>query len=736
MPLLNLPAARSVTGAAAATSLVAASLLVAGLPSVGAVGPSLSDSEPYWTAAQSVGGQGGAANATSFSVAVGSDGTVYITGMFDDTIYFPTGPSDSIALQSLGNDDIFVAAVNADDSYFAWAQHAGGTLYDNGRSVAVNGDGTVLITGDFSGTAYFPTGPNDDSVALEAQSGTDLFIAALNADDSYFAWAQHAGGTGNGISRSVAARGDGTVLVTGDFSGTAYFPTGPNDDSVALEAQTGTDLFIAALNADDSYFAWAQRAGGNPGAGSIQANSVAVTEDGTVLLTGFFTSSAVYFPTGPNDDSVALAKIGAEDMFVAAMSHDDSYFTWAQRAGAANSLMNGVAQGQSVAVTSNGAPIVAGNLQADTAYFPTGPNDDSIALQSTSTYDMFVAAMNIDDSYFAWAQSAATPGSGYRTSNANSVAVTEDDTVIVTGYSYGTTYFPTGPGDDSIALVSPLGGSQAFVAALNASNPDFVWAQQAGSDNNASGSAVATAPSGATVIAGNFHPSVSFPSSADDSITLVSAGAFSAAFLAWLALPASPQPTPTPPTPVPSPPSTPRDAAATAGDASATVTWSPPASSGSFPITTYQAASSPGGKTCLVTAPATSCTIDGLTNGVPYTFSVRALNGAGWSPDSASSAPVTPKAPTSPTIVITGSRGPTEDRIGRVLVDGVTTDLAGALVQSRVHLAGEVDYYDGSTRRVSDDETFTWQRRTKKKVYVYFITEDASVRSNRLIINP
>jgi len=193
--------------------------------------------------------------------------------------------------------------------------------------------------------------------------------------------------------------------------------------------------------------------------------------------------------------------------------------------------------------------------------------------------------------------------------------------------------------------------------------------------------------------------------------------------------------TPTPPVPA-NPPTAPLNAVATAGDASATVTWSTPTSQGSFPVTNYKATSSPGGRMCLSTAPTTSCTIDGLTNGTAYTFTVQALNGAGWSPTSASTAPVTPASTPTPTIVITGSRGTGEGRIGRVVVQGVTAYLAGALVQARVHLAGEVDYDDGTTRRIQENNTFTWQRLTKKKVYVYFTTEDRTVRSNRVIIDP
>jgi len=195
---------------------------------------------------------------------------------------------------------------------------------------------------------------------------------------------------------------------------------------------------------------------------------------------------------------------------------------------------------------------------------------------------------------------------------------------------------------------------------------------------------------------------------------------------------------PTPPTPTPTfPPSAPLNVTGTAGDASATITWTAPASAGSFPITDYQAVLSPGGASCLIQAPALSCTITGLTNGTTYTATARALNGAGWGAFSTPSEPFTPENPTPPvtkTIVITGTRGTVAGKPG-VYADGETTGLIGATVQARVKLAGQLEYRDGSTRIVQPDGTFRWQRKTGKKVYVYFIADDGGVRSNRIIIS-
>ncbi len=196
--------------------------------------------------------------------------------------------------------------------------------------------------------------------------------------------------------------------------------------------------------------------------------------------------------------------------------------------------------------------------------------------------------------------------------------------------------------------------------------------------------------------------------------------------------------TPTNPTPPPTyPPSEPLNVAAVGGDASGLITWSVPASSGSFAITDYRAVLSPGGKTCLVGAPNTSCMIQGLTNGTTYSVVVQALNGAGWGPYSAPPVAFTPESPEPPvtkTMVISGSRAIVRGRDG-VTADGLTTGLVGVTVQARVHLAGELDYYDGSRRVVNGQGDFTWRRITGKKVYVYFIAPSEGVRSNRIVIS-
>ncbi len=107
----------------------------------------------------------------------------------------------------------------------------------------------------------------------------------------------------------------------------------------------------------------------------------------------------------------------------------------------------------------------------------------------------------------------------------------------------------------------------------------------------------------------------------------------------------------------------PSSVTATAGNASALVAWHIPSADGGKRITSYTVTSLPGAKTCSVTVAlgdlsvTFNCTVNGLTNGTSYTFSVRATNGTGTSSASPASNSVTPSTtPGAPTSV-TGYAG-------------------------------------------------------------------------------
>ena len=88
----------------------------------------------------------------------------------------------------------------------------------------------------------------------------------------------------------------------------------------------------------------------------------------------------------------------------------------------------------------------------------------------------------------------------------------------------------------------------------------------------------------------------------------------------------------------------------------ALISFTAPAFNGNSSITTYTATSSPGGITATVSqAGSGTITMNGLTNGTAYTFTVRATNSMGQSAESAASNAVTPI--NQPSIISNGTGG-------------------------------------------------------------------------------
>ena len=187
-------------------------------------------------------------------------------------------------------------------------------------------------------------------------------------------------------------------------------------------------------------------------------------------------------------------------------------------------------------------------------------------------------------------------------------------------------------------------------------------------------------------------------------------------------LASSPFSTLAPPPPIPA--SAPGNVVATAGDQRVSVSWSPPSSQGTYPVSTYQASASPGGQTCLTGT--TSCTITGLTNGTAYTFTVMALSGAGWSAPSAASNAATPSAPVRASITITGARSG-----GVISVSGTTTGFGLGGTATPWTSKNRAAYISGREVPVSMAGTFDWSRKanTRGDWRVYFAGPDG-VRSN------
>lgn len=113
--------------------------------------------------------------------------------------------------------------------------------------------------------------------------------------------------------------------------------------------------------------------------------------------------------------------------------------------------------------------------------------------------------------------------------------------------------------------------------------------------------------------------------------------------------------------------------------------------------------------------------------GTPFTASPAAINSG--------TASIAFTSRSSKSITITGERSTVSGKPG-IKVDGATTGLAsGGVVKPWVKFPGQSTYESGSARPPIDSAgNFTWERKTGKKIYVYFSDDTGKIRSNRIVI--
>ena len=317
------------------------------------------------------------------------DGSVLVTGRYEDNATFgPDEPNETVLSSEGVHNPIFVAKYNLDGT-LAWAKGAGGTYSwdafgDRGELIAALSDGSALVTGNFGGTWTFGAGESNETT-LTSAGATDIFVAKYNPDGR-LAWVARAGGTQRDRGQAIATLPDGSAVVTGEFKEDATFGSGEPTESTLTSAGYD-DIFVAKYNPDGTV-AWARRAGGAYGPlGGDVGQAIATLPDGGALVTGFFQATATFGPGEPNETT--LTSGGQRDVFVARYNPDGT-LVWAERAG-------GTASDRATGIASlgDGGVLVTGDfgymqVPGYTATFGPGePNETT--LTSAGYEDIFLA---------------------------------------------------------------------------------------------------------------------------------------------------------------------------------------------------------------------------------------------------------------------------------------------------------------------------------------------------------
>ena len=176
----------------------------------------------------------------NFHIAVLPDGSFFLVGQFRDSVDFDPGLGSEVHASN-GNDDIFVSRYTRDGEH-VWTRSIGGSGWDRVRDVAVDENEILYIVGSFENQVDFDPGPEEDVATAIGDvnayiwrlsgAGEHLWVGTLHSD----------GGVG---ASGVAVDAQGTVFVTGSFTGTMAFEPEGGGETYSSEGES--NAFVLAL---------------------------------------------------------------------------------------------------------------------------------------------------------------------------------------------------------------------------------------------------------------------------------------------------------------------------------------------------------------------------------------------------------------------------------------------------------------------------------------------------------
>jgi hypothetical protein len=231
---------------------------------------------------------GGSDGDHGYDIAVDGSGNAYVTGITLSTqTSFPvvSGPDPS----HNGNEDAFVAKVNASGTTLLYCGYIGGSDVDHGYSIAVDGSGNAYVTGlTLSTQASFPvvSGPDPTHNGKE-----DAFVAKVNASGTTLLYCGYIGGSEGDSGNGIAVDGSGNAYVTGyAISNEVTFPVLSGPD---LIFNGGMDAFVAKVNPSGTTLLYCGYIGG---LSTDIGGGIAVDGSGNAYVTGHTLSDQLAFP--------------------------------------------------------------------------------------------------------------------------------------------------------------------------------------------------------------------------------------------------------------------------------------------------------------------------------------------------------------------------------------------------------------------------------------------------------
>ena len=398
---------------------------------------------------------GGAQADSIAAIALGPDGSIYLTGQSASTNLF--GINTGIPA---GSGKVLITRLAPGGVGVVYAALIGGSGSDQGAGIAVDASGAAYVTG-YSNSSNFPT----TSGAFKSPAAQDWNAIALKLDASgALVYSVILGGSGPDWGSAIAVDSAGHAVITGQTISTDYPVTAQAYQKLFGGSQ---DCFATMLSADGTSLVFSTFLGGSD---LDSCRAVALSPSGTITLAGSTRSSNF-----PVLGAFQASSAGFLDGFVTQMNSTGSALL-------SSSYLGGIGEDQisSLALDSSGYVYVAGTTSTQTAFPGTGAG---VVTQNGGGSNSFACKIAPSLVSLNWCSVVGGSGDDF----ANTMALLPSGKIVVAGQTTSANL----PVVNAIQSVFQ-GTSDGWFAVLNASgSPWETVSYTGGSASNAVNAAVA-----------------------------------------------------------------------------------------------------------------------------------------------------------------------------------------------------------------------------------------------------
>lgn len=386
---------------------------------------------------------GGANSDEGKSLVVDESGNIYMVGNYSDKLALNINGGD-VEINSLGDDDIFIAKFNKDNNLL-WVKTIGGSHKDSGNDIFLDKNGNIYIVGEFSGTVDFD--PNSSVTTKISRGLKDVFILKLNSQGDY-QWVYQIGGNNEAEGKALNIDEYGNILVIGNFQSNLLFNEVFQNN---LISNGNKDIFIIKIDINGNLI-WANSYGGIGEDSGLDAH---IDSENEIILTGYFSNNMIL----PLNGILNLTSDGGFDIFVIKINNFGDLL-WAKKIGG---IGNDI--GYSVVSNDENDILITGGFENTVNFDPIATN---FSLTSNGLSDIFYLKCNSAGN-FNFVKSIGSTFNDY----GNSITIDNNGNSFITGLKSGSFSISEGGGGTGTPQTN------SFIAMFNVEG-ELIWNKSLG----------------------------------------------------------------------------------------------------------------------------------------------------------------------------------------------------------------------------------------------------------------